>query len=277
LEQKAADPLYDFKRPINFYGKVVDEVGNPVPEAEAHFEWNALGESEQIQRTKTDIKSDSGGLFSLVGKRGNPLSVTVSKDGYYTSPAENLRSFQYAVPYEGLFLPDPANPVVFHLQRKGKPEPLLHGQKIFGFQINGDPRYLDLLRAKITRTPPGDLAVQFGRGGVGSGNRYDWSVVISVPEGGILETNAELMFIAPPDGYSPQIQIRYEAQDPDWAPQVRKQFFFRSRSGGIYGRAQATIIPYYQDNAAIDIDYYINPSGSRNLEYDPAQTVEPNK
>src|ERR1041384_415618 len=37
-----ADPQYDWKQPINFYGKVVDENDAPVPGASIHFDWTTL-------------------------------------------------------------------------------------------------------------------------------------------------------------------------------------------------------------------------------------------
>jgi hypothetical protein len=93
--------------------------------------------------------------------------------------------------------------------------------------------------------------------------------VISVPNGGLYETNEEFMFVAPKEGYQPAIEIHYDADDSDWLPQSKMKFYFTSRNGSIYGWAEATIIPRYQDGAAIDLNYYINPSGSQNLE--PAQ------
>jgi len=43
---------------------------------------------------------------------------------------------------------------------------------------------------------------------------------------------------------------------------------FKSRNGQVYGHFSIDISPYYNDTSALDIEYYINPAGSRNLEWD---------
>jgi hypothetical protein len=96
--------------------------------------------------------------------------------------------------------------------------------------------------------------------------KFNWSVTISVPDGGILETNEEFMFEAPTDGYQPSIVIQATTNDLHWSAVAKTQFYFKSRNGNVYGRAKAKIYSQYQKAAAIDLDYYVNPSGSRNLE-----------
>ena len=56
-------------------------------------------------------------------------------------------TFEYANPADGLFTPYPANPVVFHLRKKGHGENLVHGQKLFGSRIDGTLSYVDLVEA----------------------------------------------------------------------------------------------------------------------------------
>ncbi len=42
---RQADPNFDWKQPINFYGKVVDENNTPVGDADVHFKWNDISEN----------------------------------------------------------------------------------------------------------------------------------------------------------------------------------------------------------------------------------------
>jgi len=91
------------QRPINFYGKVVDENGQPVIGASAHFEWdgNATNKQamdwneEQTIKNSADVISDAAGLFSLTNKSGTELDVSAGKAGYYSSRrnrgAENFK------------------------------------------------------------------------------------------------------------------------------------------------------------------------------------------
>src|SRR5206468_3880099 len=67
------------------------------------------------------------GFFSI-HQTGKRISITVSKEGFYTPPSERLRSYEYANPGDGLFTPDPANPVVFHLRKKGAGADLITSQ-----------------------------------------------------------------------------------------------------------------------------------------------------
>jgi hypothetical protein len=263
LQKIKADPQYDGKQPINFYGRVVDENGDTVIGAKIHFSWNGISPTGTSQ---TDIVSDGSGFFSLTGEQGKYLYVTVSKEGYYSGGNARGEGFEYANPANGLFTPDQGNPVVFQLRKKGAGEALVHGVQLFGFQTNGTVQYLDLLQGKNTLVPPGDLAVQFTRGARNDEAKYDWSVIISVPDGGLLESDDEFMFEAPTNGYQPSIEIHETADNPRWTSAGKLRFYFTSRNASIYGRAEATIYPHYQKGAAIDLNYYVNPAGSPYLE-----------
>ncbi len=100
---RIADQQHDWKQPINFFGRVVDESDHSVPGAVAHFKWTDLSENGT---SESSTESDSAGLFSLLGRKGKRMSVTVAKDGYYTPLSERMSSYEYANPAEGLFWPD---------------------------------------------------------------------------------------------------------------------------------------------------------------------------
>jgi len=263
LKKIKADPEYDGKQPINFYGRVVDESNVAVANANVHFEWTDLSPAGN---SEADTKSDENGFFSLRDRLGKRLIVDVVKEGYYSSGDARNASFEYANPADGLFIPDQNNPRVFHLRKKGEGVELIHGSQLFGFRTNGPVQYLDLIQGKNTLTPPGDLAAQIIRDSRNNEARFNWSVTISVPSGGIFETNEEFMFEAPPDGYQQSIEVQMMTNDLHWVAGAKKRFYFKSRNGSVYGWAEATIYPQYQNAAAIDLDYYVNPSGSRNLE-----------
>src|SRR6266404_3714259 len=82
----AEDSTWEWKIPISFYGKAIDERGQPMPGADVHFQWTTLsgkGTSE------ADTKSDDKGLFSLNNVQGKRLLVRVTKPGYYSSDVRN--------------------------------------------------------------------------------------------------------------------------------------------------------------------------------------------
>ena len=114
---KKRDPKFEWRMPVNFYGKVVDQASQPVPGATASFIWTDMS----AQGTSTiESVSDHQGLFVLDGVQGKRLQVRLKKDGYYTN-ADNPLSFEYASFFEPNYHnPDRQNPVIFRLRKKGE-------------------------------------------------------------------------------------------------------------------------------------------------------------
>ena len=63
-----------FQTPITFYGKVIDQNGDPVPQAKVTY-----GALDKFWESGTDYQgsSDSNGLFSISGIKGGALLVAV--------------------------------------------------------------------------------------------------------------------------------------------------------------------------------------------------------
>src|SRR6185369_2371320 len=198
------DRLFDWQRPINFFGKVLDERGQPIEGAQAHFGWNdvsAKGSSE------ANTASDAQGTFSLTGVNGKVLTVSITKEGYFVSRTQDRFNFEYANPYEPHFhKPDPDTPVIFHLRKKGPAEPLIHNLKLFKFEKNGRTHYLDLFEGVNKLTAPGDLLVHFSVSELNADRKFDWSLTLEAADGGLVESNEEFMFLAPANGYQSTIE-----------------------------------------------------------------------
>jgi hypothetical protein len=133
----------------------VDENNVAVTGASIHFNWTDISPTGT---SHSDKISDANGGFSLTGQHGKRMSITVSKDGYYTYPSEKLSSYEYANPADGLFIPDAGNPVVFHLRKKGVGVDLIasHAPMSTFIRItpptNGVPVFLDFFNQKIGDT-----------------------------------------------------------------------------------------------------------------------------
>lgn len=265
-ERKANEP---WRAPIDFYGKVVDQAGDPVVGANVFFQWNNLNGTE----SKT-VSSDIDGLFSLVGEEGKFLAVKVKITGYY-SYSDNPYGFHYAGE-DVNFVPDPNQPIVFRLQKKGQAEPLITADfpgfaKIVQFQHDGTPVKLDLLRGKEVASG-GQLRLQFWRAPIEKTTRvFNWRCHLSVVGGGFLETEEEFNFMAPEDGYEPSIEIEMPVSDEQWKGAVRRKYYFRLADGR-YGRIEFYVLAR---NGVFTVKSAINPSGSRNLEYDKAVQPKP--
>lgn len=260
----AARQLAQWQAPIEFYGKVVDENSNAVAGAKVDFHWVEIP-AEDGNRT-TNTESDTEGLFSLHGQLGPHLSVSVSKEGYYASH-NRQGGFNYSLGPD-IISPDPLNPVVFRLQKKGSGEPLVTVDypgfgKTAQLRGNGTPVEVDLLKGEKAATGSGQIKLELWRGVSEKGNaRFDWKCQLSVPGGGLVTTDQEFAFEAPQNGYQPSVVIDMPATNQNWRSDVRLKYFLQMADGK-YGRIEFYLLPW---NGAFTIQSAVNYSGSRNLE-----------
>lgn len=251
--------LANWQRPIDFYGIVMDENTNPVAGANVTFKL-AETPSEDGNRT-ANTKSDAEGLFSLHGEHGPSLEIWVSKEGYYASHKGRM-----GVSYlHGDFSPDPQNPVIFYLRKKGVGENLIEVKQNYRVARDGTPLGIDLTTGKSTTGGSGDLVVECWTDDQGkpSGAKYAWHCVVTIPGGGLVLSDEEFPFLAPESGYALTNQISMPADRPDWTSDVDLKFFYRLADGR-YGRMTFSMIAGGQHFCMIDS--VLNPSGSRNLE-----------
>lgn len=252
--------LARWQAPISFYGKVVDESSNAVAGADITFGWSEFPTEAGARRATT--KSDAIGFFSLQDKRGPALDIWVNKEGYYASHG-GQKGFSYM---NGDFSPDPQNPVVFSLRKKGTPaEGLLGVKRNDRIPRDGTPVSFNLATGATSTGETGNLVVRCWTEDQGkrSGEKYDWRCVLAVPGGGVVRTNEEFAFLAPESGYEPSFEINMPADRPDWNSQVDLKFYYRLTDGR-YGRMTFSMIAGGQHFCMIDS--VLNPTGSRNLE-----------
>jgi len=257
-----AQALAVWQGSIEFYGKVVDENSNAVAGATASFDWVETPTEEGNRRTNTE--SDLEGLFSLHGQLGLNLGVSVSKVGYYNSRRDN-DSFNYGALRGESFSPDPRNPVIFHLRKKGIGENLIGVKQNYRVARDGTPLGINLTTGKTTTGGSGDFVVRCWTDDQGkrSGPKYDWRCLVTIPGGGMVPTDEEFPFVAPEDGYTLTNEIAMPTGRTNWTSQVDLKLYFRLADGR-YGRMKFSMIAGGQHFCMIDS--VLNPSGSRNLE-----------
>jgi hypothetical protein len=265
--KRRIDPEYEWKMPINFFGRVVDENERPVPSAKVELSWTDLS---QAGSSKAQTTTDAQGFFSLLKQTGRHLEVRVSKDGYYTPKRQQI-SFDYAAFWEADYhVPDPNNPVLFHIRKKNQGEALRSGEIRPTMPADGTPMRFDLLNGGRL-SPDGQLEIA----AVTNTEKYpprifNWRATILVPGGGLIEHNAEFPFEAPEDGYQPSVGFDMPTNAPDWKPLIEKSYFIEFGSPPRYGRIQVQINGGSQKAS---VRYWVNPSGSRNLEANSNEQV----
>lgn len=263
-EHVRADPLYDWKQPINFYGKVVDENNQPVAGASVDYTWSTLSPTGTL---KKHDESDGSGLFSI-HETGSGINMTVSKEGYYTNPNEKLRNYEYANHGNGVFIPDTANPVVFHLRKKGAGADLITSQSGISpdFPIHiprdGTPVKLDLMHRKVGDSGQIQISENKPEHNVWQ-QAASWSFRMEIPDGGFVEENDQFPFEAPGSGYQSVVDLQFQKGNTNWSESINKNYYIKFGNPPRYGRFQ--VQTDISAGGAI-VTYAINPDGSRNLE-----------
>jgi len=259
----------------DFYGKVIDQYGQPVVGAEVAVEINLAVGRSSTQKTQTD----ANGLFQFTGLRGQSLSITPERRGFQIEG--------HGLGLKGLNGPEtnPNNRAIYTMWKLKGPEPMIH-KEVSSRKIQPDGRRftVDFLKNTITEgtNAAGDLLIQIQRPPqVKPRGKYDWSFVMTAIDGGFIEvTNDDYLNEAPESDYQPQYQMnRYATNVMNYSTRqlyrTDRTFFLKSRGGQVYGHFHIMDLePDYRGMAALQIEYYINPSGSRNLEFDPARQIQ---
>ena len=274
-ERGMKDHDADLKISINFYGKVVDENNNPVPDAKAHLSWVTVDDSngnkeEYLEKFglsghKKDLLSDANGLFLLTGQRGGMIQVNVQKDGYYSIESDKgIPTFNFAQPWDANYYePDPNHPVVFHLRKKGAGAKLFSKSLLVYLKDKRLDARVNLMQGFIK--PDGTLhLILDGTKSLSSG-AFPWSAAVDMGEGGMVETNEQYPFEAPQSGYNTK-SATVDMSNPGgktWDGDWVKTYYFYLPSTNIYGRMKIA----FGANLGVTVDYSYNPTpGDRNLE-----------
>ncbi len=261
-----------FAAPISFYGKVLDQNGNPVPEA--HIEYSAIdkfwADGSRYQGT-----SDDNGNFSISDIKGAGLLVTVGKNGYDSINGKSSQAFGYGMPPDSSRKSPPTKdtPSIFVLRKKVIGEPLFTVARTFRIPRNGSPVEINLKTAISVPAGQGDLVIAcWTNDQEQDANRhYDWQCRFSVPGGGLVQSQDETDYQAPIEGYQPSVEISMPHNAENWRSDVSGEYYLKL-ANGTYARAKINMIA--GGDHFVRITSYLNPQqGSRNLEYDPAQQV----
>jgi hypothetical protein len=261
-----ADPLKALMQtPIEFYGLVLDQDGNPVPSAKV--EASVL--DNMIKGTPITTITGADGRFSIKSK-GASLHILVSKSGYYYVDESGLlrpssQGFDFGVDNgRGVYQPNAASPSVFHLRKAGNPVQLdiLRGQS--KVPRDGSPLAIGLSKtdnlALHVRCRTLEDATQPPNA------PYDWHCEIILEGGGIQEAQDEHSFIAPSEGYAPLavIDMPKTLDRKQWQSRANKNYWLHF-SDNTFGRI--TFMMNARGDHFAEINGFRNPRpNDRNLE-----------
>ncbi len=273
--------MTDANRPVSFFGRVVDQHGNPIPGVKVGLSVRymkdfgpALGINDTFDHPK--LTSDADGRFALLGAVGAFLTVeSLEKPGYEPS----AKAFQQAYWYwrdQDAYQPDPGQPETFQMWKLAGAEKLIRNAVGNGLSVSGSSTHFDLIEGKIVESG-GDITarlirkpeqIQWGQ------RNYEWTIEIIANNGGILQSADEQMYRAPETGYQDKLVIHMPANERDWTDSVNLKFYITLRSGRYFGRVEVLgMVGSARPVTPFRLTTWINPSGSRNLGYNPLQNV----
>lgn len=254
-------------KPLDFYGKIVDQDGRPVEGVKVIAGVGTYVSFTESGGTKYFTVSDAEGRFSFTGIHGAGSGYLLEKDGYEFNQRQPFASR----PKD--YVPEPDKPAILTLWRLQGAEPMLRTQIQAGLACDGTPRRLDPLTG---RRDTGDLVVSLTRNPVNidRGYSFDWTLTLEIAGGGLIETSDIYPYEAPANGYRSSISIKMPANTKQWTPQINRTYYIFD--GKNYGRITIDLMANYQPPPThFEVASYMNPSGSRNLEFEQAKQVHP--
>jgi hypothetical protein len=272
-KEKLGKTITIFSTPIEFYGKVQDNHGSPIPAAKVHYSAadNYFGES-----SKYEGLSDADGFFSIKGIKGAGLYVDVYKEGFDGTKLSGA-SFGYGMP-SGKTPPTKANPAIFVLRKKAATEPLIVVTSR-QYEVPKDGRPIEIALQSGRQSAEGNdrlkIETWVADESKDAKGRFSWRFRIEVPGGGLTERKDELDFQAPAQGYRSSDEIDMVADKSDWDTSASREYFLRLASGK-YAHVKIEVMAGGRFNFVV-LESYLNPSGSPNLEHDPTKEIKPDR
>ena len=274
--------------PVALHGRVVDQDNQPVAGAAVRLRLE-VGFLRTPSRGDTrwdgvELVTNPDGSFTLPPRKAGSISVVaILKVGYEPS-TRNPTRFDFFRVEAPRHVPDPLNPVVFRMWRKHGAEPMAFQDVRIKIPYDGTAVVFDLVKGVQVPDPgqPGDIRVTLLRSplNIMPGQRkFDWQATIEAIDGGLKESQDEFMFLAPEAGYQPKIVLGFAGDDPKWTADRKVSFYIHNRGGQNYGRVTLEINAgwWNQPKTGFGFQSYINPAGSRVLEYDWAKRIIPGK
>ena len=261
-----------FSAPIEFYGRVMDQHREPVVDAEVEF---GAANNFMEPSTKYSARSDSNGYFSITDIHGAALNVSISKDGYGRITDVSSQSFGYGMGPDSnrKTPPKKSEPAIFVLRKMALAEPLTTFRRDVSLPKDGTPVEVNLKTGKPVASNTGDMKFECWTDDKNEDemHHYEWHARISVPGGGILaRTSPEFDFQAPEEGYAQSIELRMSQKAPEWSDGHDEQYWVKL-GNGTYARMRLRLTT--GGDHFVTLVPFLNPSGSRNLEYDPKKIL----
>lgn len=250
--------------PLSFWGRVIDEDGEPVPSATITvYAFDRLLDPFTFpyfaRTTLPNIEVSRQGRFKIRRLKAAGLLLVASASGYVAGEEASR-----------LYFPDDpalaeggerASPVVFELRRRRSNEvlqPVHSGARLLPAEapLAVNVRGFDPLTPNADE---GDVVIRCDRPPVDERQPpFTWSCTLAVPGGGVqpLGLNFDQ---APTEGYRESFRLTMDGRKPNWQPRGARDLVVRFPDGTV-GRYRFMVRLEGRDYVALDGVW--NPSGS---------------
>ncbi len=264
--------IFERLHPVRIYGKVTDQEGRPVANADVMLRWETaeflIGKQKSSPQTEW-LKSYEDGTWTFKIDKPHRAFVAEVKIAGYALVARDSYGSAGGNLVEHKTTPD--NPVVSVLRKKGETTFLLKESSLH-FQVlaseSGKTIGYDFVQREPIRNvanPRGDDATHYDLtvAATFNTNEATWTAVLSTgnTNGGIV-LSEQLLYEAPENGYQPEYSFTPEGRKPVKA----KYVYLKSRGPAIYTRLEIEYINANKDFFRLSGKSVTNPYGERNLE-----------
>lgn len=254
--------------PLHVYGRVIDQYGAAVPGVRIRVSWTEVRIPPDPGQTKW-IEADADGEWKITINKPGRVSVRdLEKEGY---EFDRKASAYFAAPNreELIRRTSKDNPLVMTMRKKGDATFLIHNKGRVDFVPPGGVQRIDLLEKKSLRgkvspskadTSPWDISVE----ATFSEESQQWDYIITSShesQQGVFVSDGAL-YKAPAENYKGEHRESVGLKD------FRKNLSLcvRSRTSVIYSRVNLEFSSG-KERCIVSYDAWVNPYGSRNLEY----------
>lgn len=260
--------------PIEMYGKVIDQHGQPVAGAEVYM-MVAGGGSLSPGSGPVRTNTDEAGLFRVQAK-GQDISIDAVNHpqlaplrfavGKAVSGTKRLLAVdRYGKEYNWRRYTTRDKPFVINVWRVEKFEKVALNSGYLEPVPGGKPEEhagVVVTCERETKEPNVHWRHQKG----------SWSITFRPIDGGIQETDDLYLNEAPESGYQPELTVAMNRGDPDYKVNIQpaRRYYYTAHNGKLYGSFSATFDPYMEDDScSIQVAFKYNSNGSRNLAVKP--------
>lgn len=264
----------------NFYVKVIDQHGKPVSDVKVRV--GTLTNLFLVSGSKTIFyETDEEGRFNLGGPRVN--IGLIQKNGYEFRHEKGFGSTDIYGNYGADRLKQEdnsySNPYKILAWKREKPEPLIGRESAKGISLISNEKHYEvyfsnqgvfqrnLVNFKNIEDANVTLLVRYNESNEivlnrQNKKRHPWTLTLTVPNGGLINTNDIIRNKAPEKGYKQSWTIRADEKN-NIDKQIIQRFYIKSKSGQVYGHFTATFRPWYKSLRFTP--YWFNLNDSRNL------------